>query len=179
MTITINIDEPAVTNRAMRRKAGKRREKMIKTLTKKAVKAVHEANRANERKERATPLSESQATSISVLHWICFRAITENGDATESNWTNLAQAINMGLLLAEKGIGDEHMNIVKDAQDAMMRARRRGLEHGRWMFDGDGIKAVEQALLLHDEQVRVATKGELVECLATLRKRIEDGNTLS
>lgn len=127
---------------------------------------------------QARPLTGAQADNISVLHWICFRAITDDGVATEENWSNLAQAVNMSLLLAEKGIGAEHMCLTFDAQEALMRAAKRGKATGRWGFDGDGIRAVQQALELHDEQIKVASKAELLEALHTLRKRVDSGVVL-
>lgn len=80
--------------------------------------------------------------------------------------------------LCEKGVGAEYMALTKEAQEALMRAAHRGKSTGRWGFDGEGIRAVQQALELHDEQIKVASKAELLEALYALRARIDGGQVL-
>jgi hypothetical protein len=131
-----------------------------------------------EREAEGKPLAPQQTNSIATLAWLAFRAITEHGLTTEENWSVLAQAANVSLLLTEMDIGAEHAAIVKDGQSALMRACARGKTSGRWGFDGHGIQAIEMLLTLHDAQIEIATRSEIKTALRTLRERISAGNIL-
>ena len=143
-------------------------------VRKKIARAYAEARRH----QALQPLTDSQVLDISTIAWVTLRAITESGEATESAWAVLAQASNMALLLAEKEIGDEWLPQIKSAQDALMRAAHRGKRTGRWGLDGDGIRAIETALEVHDQQIALATRAEILSALATLRARIDKGHVL-
>ena len=78
--------------------------------------------------------------------------------------------------MCEKGIGDEFEGIFNLALDGMVRARTRGQASGNYRLDGDAITSVTECLHVHDQQMRLATKSEIVSSLENVKNRINSGD---
>lgn len=129
------------------------------------------------RKSDARPLIQSQTTDIGLAYHLSFDAI-KGGYATEEMWSNLACAMNIALILAEKGIGEPHIEDIKLAQDALMRAKGRGEKSGSWGLDGDGMRDLHLAITVHDAQMEAATKSDVRFAINEVRRRMEAGEVL-
>jgi len=75
------------------------------------------------------------------------------GNGTKAEFDRIVGAINMGNVLCEQGIGNEFREAMLAGRDALLQVGRRSLKSGRFGFTGDELKAMNEAMLLHDTQL--------------------------
>lgn len=120
------------------------------------------------------PLADDQTRDLGIAYRISLQAML-NGRGTEQTWGTLACSLNIALLLCEYGIDAAALPTIKLARDALLRVRERAIAHGKWAFDGDGIRIILAAVNIHDEQISRATRGQVVAALAEVHRRVEIG----
>lgn len=130
-------------------------------------------NRIQARGENASPLADDQLTDIGTGYWLALTNLT-TGSGSEASWCTLVCALNIGMVLCEMGIGKEYEDAFVAALDGAFRAKQRN--SGSFRLDGDGLQAVRQALAVHDSQLEVASRSEIVQAMRTVRERIDAGN---
>ncbi len=123
-----------------------------------------------------SPLTETYLVNLSLGIHAAFEMIRRGGD--EDAWHTLAQAANISLVLAERGFGEEYIEAIKSAQQALMRARARASSAGKWGFDGTGISDMRTLVELHDRQMEIATRATVREVIREMNRRMEAGDTL-
>lgn len=133
--------------------------------------ALQAAFRVEERARNRQPLHETQTRDLGIAYHIAFEQM-RSGRGTEEAWSALACATDIAIVMAEQGIGSEHLAPLVRALDGVKRAKERGQISGRWVFDGDAITALENALMIHDAQLEAATTGEVRAALAEVERRI-------
>lgn len=124
------------------------------------------------------PLDDEQTLDLGIAYHMAFADMT-NGRANEDRWSIVVCALNIALVLAERGFGDEYLSQIIKALDGAFRGRMRASKSGVWGFDGDAIAAIQLALDIHTEQVKIVTREEMRQALFEVRRRIEGGNTYS
>lgn len=125
---------------------------------------------------REEPLSESDQERIQQAHWLALRQLTERADEhAPTLWATLAQHLNIALLLAEQGLGDEHQAAILAAHDAIVAARERALEGGTWQIQPSEVGIITTALNVHDAQIEIATRSELQQACKVLKDRQRQG----
>lgn len=122
------------------------------------------------------PMKADQQLDLGLTYRMAYQAML-TGNATEDDFEALAVASNIGLVLEEMR-NDGYMDVIKDAQEALMQCRRRGEQLGRWGLDGHGIQAVSTFLDVHDEQLRTSSQKGVVNALDQARRRMTAGQTL-
>jgi hypothetical protein len=75
------------------------------------------------------------------------------GVGDENDWDRLNGAVNMSLVMSEQGIGAEYTEEFKAASYAMLACIRRALKTGRYLFTGEELKAMNEAMDSHDAQL--------------------------
>jgi hypothetical protein len=126
-----------------------------------------------EKRRDANPLSDDQQRDLGLAYHIAFENMLNSG--SEEDWYILAGTMNVALVLAEKGYGEEFILEVKAAMESMMDTKYRADRTGRWAFDGAGIQAMRTALELHDQQCALATRAEIKTVLQAIVKRANEG----
>lgn len=127
------------------------------------------------RGENASPLADDQITDISGSYWLSL-ANMKQGTGSMESCAFVGQALNLAMVLAEQGIGREHLDDIVVGLDAVAKANFRGLHRGSYRLDGPGMHAVSFAMEVHDEQLRVAHRKEIVQAIAEVNARIDSGN---
>lgn len=127
------------------------------------------------RGENASLLAEDQTTDLGLAYWLSFENL-RTGDANEESWSCVACALNVALVLAEKGIGAEYVDALVKALDGAFRAKIRSAKTGNFRLDGEALRDIEQALQIHDEQMAIAKRWEVTAAMNTIYKRLKDGN---
>lgn len=122
------------------------------------------------REEGRRPLIGDDQTDLRINYWSAFDRV-KLGHSSQDNWATLATAMNIALILAERGIGDEYMSLVQQAQEGLIRAQERAHRLNVWRLDGDALQAVANALTVHDAQVEIATRDEMRQAVEEARKR--------
>ncbi len=106
---------------------------------------------------------------IDLLTLSAVEAIT-HGHGTKAEWDSVALTLNQAWILAKQGIGPEAIPVLEEAQDAMRRAIPRFHQSGKIALDGDGIKAVRDAINLWREQIKLSTFGQVEESARVVAK---------
>lgn len=135
---------------------------------------LHRAVSSVEKRRDANPLTDDQQRDLGLAYHIAFENMLKRG--SEEDWYILAGTMNVALVLAEKGYGEEFIPEIKTAMDAMMDAKYRADRTKRWAFDGAGIQAMRYALELHDQQCALATRAEIKVVLKAIIKRANEGH---
>jgi len=94
------------------------------------------------------------------------------GYAQPNHYDTIVYALDIGVILAENGIGGEHLDLLRPAVDAMHRCRSRYEESGKFGLDGDGLQAIQSVAGLHEAQMAVATHGELKAAIDAMYRRV-------
>jgi hypothetical protein len=136
---------------------------------------LHAVAMCHARYENKSPLHGSQLTDLGAAYWLSFTGLT-SGAATEEQWSCVVCALNIALTLAEVGIGAECEPDIIAAMDGAYRAKIRSAKSGNFRLDGPAITAITQALHWHDQQMAVAHRNEIVTALATVQRRVMEGN---
>lgn len=126
-----------------------------------------------EKRRDANPLTGDQQRDLGLAYHIAFENMLKRG--SEEDWYILAGTMNVALVLAEKGYGEEFIPEVKAAMEAMMDCKYRADRTKRWAFDGAGIQAMRTALDIHDQQCALATRAEIKTVLQAIMKRANEG----
>lgn len=126
---------------------------------------------------RHIPLRSDQQIDIGIAYHASLQALL-TGHGTEQTWSTLACALNTALLLSEYGICAPAIQTIKLAQEAMLRARERAVRTGKWALDGDGIRVLQAALNIHDEQISRTTRDKITAALNEVHRRASMGDTL-
>jgi hypothetical protein len=124
-------------------------------------------------------LDQSKLRDIGVPVHLAIEAMrTGHGEQGEA-WGILAGSVNVALLLAENGIGNEYIGQIKEAQAALMRCRERAERTSVWAFDGDGYNAVASVIDLHEQQLAEGNVGVIERALYEGRRRVDCGEVLA
>lgn len=127
------------------------------------------------RGENASLLKPDQVTDIGVAYWLSFENL-RTGLASEEAWSCVACALNVALVLCEKGIGNEYEQQLVQALDGCFRAKVRSEKTSNFRLDGEALRDIEMALQIHDQQMEIAKRWEVTEAMQTIYKRLEEGN---
>jgi hypothetical protein len=127
------------------------------------------------RTEDQQPLHADDLTDLNLAYRLSFDQMVR-GASNEEAWTVVVCSLNVALILTERGFGKEYLPYINRALEGAYRARLRAEKHKVWRFDGDAINAIREALEVHDEQVKFATKDDMRQALEEVHRRIIDGN---
>lgn len=127
------------------------------------------------RGENASTLTSDQTTDLGVAYWLSFENLRA-GDANEESWSCVACALNVALVLCEKGIGAEFEPQMVAALDGAFRAKTRSAKSGNFRLDGQALRDIETALQIHDQQMAIAKRWEVTTAMNAIYKRLKEGN---
>lgn len=122
------------------------------------------------------PMSNDKQLDLALSYRTAFEAL-RTGGACENDLHTLAAAVNIGLILCENGVGEDYIDVAKDAQQAMMRVLGRAQATGRFGLDGPAIGELALFCDLHDQQLQIATQGLVSAVVAEVRRRVVAGQT--
>lgn len=120
------------------------------------------------------PLTDEQMNELGVAYRLAFLSMLD-GRACEDHWAVCVVSLNIALVLAEWGIGENCIPEIKLALDGAFRSKTRANKTGRWGFDGAAIQAIQVAFDIHDEQLLYASKQMLKEAKDEVHRRADAG----
>lgn len=126
------------------------------------------------RGEDAAPLTDSQLRDLGLAYWLNLEQL-RSGEATEEAWSVVVTALNIGMALVEGGFGDEHEETFRDALAGAFRAKTRSARTKSFRLDGDAMRDIQAALAVHDQQMEIAAKAQIVEAMNLVRQRVDEG----
>jgi hypothetical protein len=134
---------------------------------------IARAINAHERRVDACPLTGGQQRDLGLAYHLAFENMLKRG--SEEDWYILASTMNVALVLAEQGYGEEFIPEIKAAMESVMDCKYRADRTGRWAFDGAGIQAMRVAIGIHDQQCALATRAEIKKALQMIVERANAG----
>lgn len=97
------------------------------------------------------------------------------GKADRGDIDALIQMVNITEALYRMGVGEDYGDIVAAALDALRAVGRRGAESGRFILRAEEIKALNEAMELHDAQLDVITLKDMEKAVDLVRKEAASG----
>lgn len=119
-------------------------------------------------------LDDEQQRAIGIAYHMSLQAML-SGDGTEQAWATLSCTLNLALMLCELGIAANAIQTIKLAQEALLRSRSRAERTGTWALDGEGIRILQAALTIHDEQISRCTRQQIDAALNEVHRRVSIG----
>lgn len=123
-------------------------------------------------------LTDNQLTDLGMAVHVCIERL-RTGHGVELDWHTLAAAVNVSLVLCERGIGAEYIDDVKTAQDALIEILERQRRTGRWAFHGAGYVALIHAVAIHEAQLASITRDSARAAMLEVRRRVDRGEVLN
>lgn len=123
------------------------------------------------------PMTRDDYQTMTAYHRLAYLNVKQ-GSASSESWACLALASNMSLVLAEEGYGQEWLPLIREAQQALMRADARGQMHGAWRMDGSGLATVGDMLDIFDAQLEIAPRRVIMEAREIIIQRLADNEVL-
>ena len=123
-------------------------------------------------------LDDDQQTDLSVAYRLAFQQMV-SGHADEENWCVVVLSLNIALVLAEWGIGEEYIDRINGALEGAFRAKIRAGRTGKWGFDGEAIQAIKDVFEIHEEQLKLASKHEITSSLQEVHRRADAGHVFT
>jgi hypothetical protein len=125
--------------------------------------------------EAAQPMSDEQIGDLAIAYRLAYQAMV-SGHATEDNWCVVVCSLNISMVLAERGIGEQYIEKINESLEGAFRAKMRAGRSGKWGFDGDAMQSIKHAFDIHEEQLKLASKQEIRDSLAEVHRRADEGN---
>ena len=127
------------------------------------------------RGQDVAPLASDQLSDLGLAYWLSFEQL-RSGSASEEAWSCVVAALNIATAFAEADIGAEHEKDIIRALDGAFRAKVRSAKTGNFRLDGEALRDIEHALIVHDAQLEVATRAETVTALQLVHRRVAEGH---
>lgn len=119
-------------------------------------------------------LAQDQQRDIGIAYRSSLHAMLR-GKGTEQTWSTVACMLNLALMLAEQGVLPKALDVIKQAQEALIRSRARAEKCNSWAFDGKGIRDAMAAANYHDEQLEIAKRSQVVQAIREVHRRVDIG----
>jgi len=100
------------------------------------------------------------------------------GKATKLDMNVLVAMSNMVEVFCSMGFGQDYTDVSTEGRSAVLQIIFRAVEKKRFIPKGEEIKALQDLMELHDQQMDVITVNELDAALATARKRINQKDAI-
>ena len=114
------------------------------------------------------PLSSSRIHKIAICHHMALQAVQE-GRGSDADMGRLAEALNVAMVLSDRGFGREELAIIRAAQRELVAAEAPSRKAGRWILSDDAHQAIGEALEIHDQQLELATEADVQAAALTVK----------
>jgi hypothetical protein len=97
------------------------------------------------------------------------------GRGTRDDWDLLVGAVNMGNVMCEQGIGDEFRASMIAGRDALCEVGKRAIRTGKFVFTGDELRTMNEAMDCHDAQLENIRAVDIDRASNEVLRRIRHG----
>jgi thioredoxin reductase len=95
----------------------------------------------------------------------------KNGSTDSDHFDRIASAINVGLIRSES-IAKEAECVMNDGVKALIECNDIFNKHGKYGFTGSGIVAMNEAIELYEQMVRMSTPKQMLDAMDIVIKRM-------
>lgn len=121
----------------------------------------------------ALPLNEDERKAVATHFNAAIVAIV-SGVGQAAHYDSLMYGVHVGIVLAERGFGEECLPEFYTAMEGLARMNERYTQRAIMGFDGEGLRAIRAINDLHDQQLAVATRTEINAAIQEVRRRVQD-----
>lgn len=97
------------------------------------------------------------------------------GTGSRDHWDLLVGAMNMANVMCEQGIGNEFRAATIAGRDALCEVGKRAVKTGRFLFSGDEMATMNEALACHDAQLENIRAIDVDRAADEVLRRIRHG----
>lgn len=94
------------------------------------------------------------------------------GVGGRDEWDRLNGMINMANVMCDMGIGDEFRQATVAARDALLACGKRGVRTGRFLFTGDELVTMNEAMSCHEAQMTNVRAIDVERAMDEVAKRL-------
>jgi hypothetical protein len=94
------------------------------------------------------------------------------GRGTKKDFDLLAGAVNMAVVMSELGTGEQYAKIIMSGQDALHSCGKRFIMHGKFAFTGDELRAINDAMDVHDAQLAASRAFDVEAAYNEIHRRL-------
>ena len=97
------------------------------------------------------------------------------GNGSKDDWDRIVGAINIALIMTEQGSAPDHVELLKEAQQALIEIGKRAVKNSmRFIFKGDELRKLNEAMEVHDLQLQTARAIDLERAADEVCKRVRN-----
>jgi len=122
----------------------------------------------------SAPLSDAKRDSATTDYLLAVDALV-SGEASPEDFRTAAVMINVCNVLAIRGFGQAHAELIWEAFDALYRIQRRRIELKKFGVSGDDIKALRDIAELIEEQAHVVNVADITAAHDEMNNLLERG----
>lgn len=101
------------------------------------------------------------------------------GSGDLDDFSLLTSALNTGLILAERGFGEEYVPTFMKALDAIAQAYANYKAVGKWEWDEEANEAMNDGIDVHASQLEHALQADVLSAMAEVAKRIDASQVIT
>lgn len=124
------------------------------------------------------PLPLENAIDVAIYARNSLEAL-RTGRCDDDHFGALANVTNIGMLLAERGIGEEALPAFKAAQYALLALRQRFEMRGRYVATASELATLRESIDYHELQVQYSTIQEVRDAIITMNERLRAKQVLT
>lgn len=95
------------------------------------------------------------------------------GGGDLNDWSMVISALNVGLVLCERGFGPEYLETFMTALDSMAAAHAHYLATGKWEWSEEANAAINDCIDVHAAQLEATIQADVLSAYAEVKKRID------
>lgn len=100
-------------------------------------------------------------------------AALSQGRGGKEEWDRLVGAVNIANIMCEQGIGDEFREATIAAREALVAVGIRSIKNGgRFLFTGDELRVMNEALACHDAQLENSRAIDIDRAASEVERRL-------
>lgn len=121
-------------------------------------------------------LIQEQKTELQIGYRMAFELL-RTGHGTLEYLQEIGSSLNIALVLSEMCNDLCELEVIQVAQHAIMRAIKRASSN-KFGFDGVSMRAVAEALVIHDNQLETATRDQVRNAVFECMRRLDNNDVL-
>jgi hypothetical protein len=123
------------------------------------------------------PFDDSEVLQLSLPPREAFEAM-RSGRGNDGDFDTLAAVVNVSLVRCE-AIGQNGVELCKEAQEALMHMKARRIEMGRWGLDYQAMQTLPAVIDLHEQLLELSTPRQMMDAMKEVLRRMNAGDVHS
>jgi hypothetical protein len=121
------------------------------------------------------PMTLDQQLAVAVQQHDAMRSLT-HGTGTKGDWEIICELMNTGIALDQTVYGGSHRLVIQLGMTAHAKCAKRYQTGGAFGYSGEELTAVNDAIEVHREQLRLSTMAEIGDALRVVDQAKRQGN---